>query len=234
ICSGPRRCSPRPCARSTTSASWCAWWTASATPCTPATSTPCGRRPPAATTAPRGERSATVSHERTAPERAGGIDRTTALGAAVTALVVALALTVPAVIATRVDPLADRAQVALEPLAEGDTVHSLPAAGSPVMVRRADGPAEVLIDGVAHRVDATAHDVLALSADGRRLVRATGASTEVLLLDPTASTPDGGFPARSFEGTPLALVGDTIVLRSCADGFCRLSGYDLTAPEEPS
>src|SRR5699024_7598470 len=58
--------------------------------------------------------------------------------------------------------------------------------------------------------------------------------TEVLLLDPTASTPDGGFPARSFEGTPLALVGDTIVLRSCADGFCRLSGYDLTAPEEPS
>ena len=231
-----------------------------------------------------------MSHERTAPEHAGGIDRTTALGAAVallalagvcallgghfvlgalrlaagilvgaglgaalaavlparlatrprsllaagTALVVALALTVPAVIATRVDPLADRAQVALEPLAEGDTVHSLPAAGSPVMVRRADGPAEVLIDGVAHRVDATAHDVLALSADGRRLVRATGASTEVLLLDPTASTPDGGFPARSFEGTPLALVGDTIVLRSCADGFCRLSGYDLTAPEEPS
>src|SRR5699024_8809475 len=160
ICSGPRRWSPRPCARSTTSGSWCAWWTASATPCTPATSTPCGRRPPAATTAPRGERSATVSHERTAPERAGGIDRTTALLAAGTALVVALALTVPAVIATRVDPLADRAQVALEPLAEGDTVHSLPAAGSPVMVRRADGPAEVLIDGVAHRVDATAHDVL--------------------------------------------------------------------------
>src|SRR5699024_12445458 len=81
------------------------------------------------------------------------------------ALAVARALTGPAVIATRVDPLADRAQVALEPLAEGDTVHSLPAAGSPVMVRRADGPAEVLIDGVAHRVDATAHDVLALSAD---------------------------------------------------------------------
>src|SRR5699024_1326861 len=171
----------------------------------------------APTTAPRGERSTTVSHERTAPEHAGGIDRTTALGAAVallalagvcallgghfvlgvlrlaagvlagaglgaalsavlparlaarprllvaagTALAAPRPLPAPAVIATRVDPLADRAEVALEPLAEGDAVHSLPAAGSPVMVRRADGPAEVLIDGVAHRVDASAHDVLA-------------------------------------------------------------------------
>src|SRR5699024_12563481 len=116
--------------------------------------------------------------------------------------------------------LADRAQVALEPLAEGDTVHSLPAAGSPVMVRRADGPAEVLIDGVAHRVDATAHDVLALSADGRRLARATGASPAVLLPDPTPSTPDGGFPARSVAGPPRALVGDPIALRGSAAGRC--------------
>src|SRR5699024_3786452 len=177
--------------------------------------------------APRGERSATVSHERTAPERAGGIDRTTALGAAVAllalagvcallgghfvlgalrlaagilavaglgaalaavlparlaprprsllaagaALVAAVPLTLPAVLATRVSRLSDRAQVDPARLAEGDTVHSMPAAGSRLMVRRADGPAEVLIDGVAHRVDATAHDVLALSADGRRLVR---------------------------------------------------------------
>src|SRR5699024_7131077 len=72
------------------------------------------------------------------------------------------------------------------------------------------------------------------SADGHRLVRATGASTEVQLLDPTASTPDGGLPSRTFEGTPIALEEDTLVLRSCTDGFCRLSGYDLTAGEEPS
>ncbi len=155
------------------------------------------------------------------------------LVAAGTALVAALALTVPAVLATRVDPLADRAALALEPLAEGDAVHSLPSPDSPVLLRRADGRGQVLLDGVAHPVDVTAHDVLALSADGRRLVRATGVSTEVLLLDPTASAPDGGFPSRSFEGTPLALAGDLIVLRSCTEGFCRLSGVDLTAPEEP-
>ncbi|ATG51016.1 hypothetical protein CFK38_05335 [Brachybacterium vulturis] len=154
------------------------------------------------------------------------------LVAAGTALATALVLTIPAVVATRVDPLADGATLALEPLAEGDAVHSLPSSGSPVLVRRADGSGQVLLDGVVHRVPASAHDVLALSADGRRLVRATGASTEVLLLDPAASVPEGGFPSRTFEGTPLALAGDRIVLRSCTEGFCRLSGFDLTAPEE--
>ena len=91
------------------------------------------------------------------------------------ALVLALALTVPAVLVTRVEPLADRAELALAPLVEGDSVHSLPLADSPVLVRRADGSAQVLLAGIAHRIDADAHDVLALSADGRRLVRATGA-----------------------------------------------------------
>ncbi|MGO1423593.1 MAG: PQQ-binding-like beta-propeller repeat protein, partial [Brachybacterium sp.] len=96
------------------------------------------------------------------------------LVAAGTALATVLALTVPAMLATRVDPLADRAEVSLEPLGEGDTVHSLPAPDSPVLVRRADGTAQVLIDGGVHVVEATEHDVLALSADGKRLVRATG------------------------------------------------------------
>ncbi|MDN5822492.1 MAG: PQQ-like beta-propeller repeat protein, partial [Brachybacterium sp.] len=49
----------------------------------------------------------------------------------------------------------------------------------------------------------------------------------------TAAASDGAFPSQTFEGTPLARAGDRIVLRSCTDGFCRLSGYDLTAPEEP-
>lgn len=155
------------------------------------------------------------------------------LVATVTALAVVLLLTVPAILATRVDPLADRAAATLEPLGEGDSVHSLPAPDSPVLIRRADGTAQVLLGTHAHRIEATGHDVLSLTADGRRLVRATGASTEVILLDPTVSTPDGGLATQRFEGTPLAVVGDLIVLRSCTDGFCRLSGIDLTAPEEP-
>lgn len=155
------------------------------------------------------------------------------LVAAGTALATALVLTVPAVLATRVDPLADRAEATLGALGEGDTVHSLPAPDSPVLVRRADGTAQVLIDGGVHVVEATEHDVLALSADGKRLVRATGVVTEVLLLDPTEITPDGAFPSRTFESTPLALAGDLIVLRSCTEGLCRLSGVDLTAEEEP-
>src|SRR5699024_5049580 len=77
-------CSPRRCARSTTNASWCAWWTRSAPPCTAATSRPCGRRPPAPTTAPRGE--ARVRHAAEGQEQG---ERTLWLGAAVTLLAVA-------------------------------------------------------------------------------------------------------------------------------------------------
>ena len=150
-----------------------------------------------------------------------------------TALAVMLVLTVPAVLATRLDPLADQAAVSIDALAEGDTVHSLPAAGTPVLVRRADGSAQLLDDTGARHLEATPGDVLALSADGARLVPATGATTEVLLLDPTASTVDGGFPSQTFDGTPLALTGDVLVQRHCEEGTCRLSGYDLTAPEEP-
>src|SRR5699024_567617 len=69
---------------------------------------------------------------------------------------------------------------------------------------------------------------------GRHRLPRPVASTEHLLLDPATSSPHGRYPAPTFEGTPLALAGDVIVLRSCADGFCRLSGYDLTAPEEPA
>lgn len=144
-----------------------------------------------------------------------------------------LALTVPAVLATRLDPLSEQALVTAEAVADGDTVHSLPEPGTPVLVRRADGGAQ-LLDGTGSRsLEALPEDVLALSADGTRLVRATGTGTEVILLDPTASAPDGGFPAQTFEGTPLALAGDLLVLRHCTEGTCRLSGYDLTDPAAP-
>lgn len=156
-----------------------------------------------------------------------------ALVAGATALAAMLLLIVPAVLATRVEPLADRAHLRIEALGEGDAVHSLPTPDSPVLVRRADGTAQVLIGQVAHTIEATTHDVLALSADGRRLVRATGASTEVILLDPTASAPDGSFPSRRLEGTPIALDGDLLVQRTCSEGLCRNSGYDLGGSEEP-
>lgn len=149
------------------------------------------------------------------------------------ALAAMLALTVPAVLASRVEPLSERAVAALDALGDGDTVHSLPQPGGPVLVRREDGRAELLLDGEVRPVEATAHDVLALSADGTRLVRASGASTTVLALDASAPAPEDGFPSLSLEGTPLALDGDRIVLRHCSEGFCRLSGIDLTAPEEP-
>lgn len=160
-------------------------------------------------------------------------ERPRVLVAGATALATMLVLTVPAVIATRVAPLADQAVLSIPALGEGDAVHSLPAPDSPVLVRRADGSAQVLIGQVPHSIEATPHDVLALSADGRRLVRATGASTEVILLDPTASTADGSLPSRSFEGTPIALDGDRLVQRTCSDGLCRNSGYDLGGSEEP-
>lgn len=159
--------------------------------------------------------------------------RLRALLAGGTALVLMLTLTVPAVLATRPDPLTEQAGVTLEALGDGDAVHSLPEPGAPVLVRRADG-SDQLLDGTGVR-DLGAHpdDALALSEDGTRLIRATGVSTEVLLLDAAASTPDGGFPTQTFEGTPLALTGDLLVLRRCTEEVCRLLGYDLTAPEEP-
>src|SRR5699024_4093342 len=242
-------CSPRRCARSTTNASWCAWWNRSAPPCTAATSRPCGRRPPAPTTAPRGE--ARVRHAAEGQEQG---ERTLWLGAAVTllavagicallgghlllgvlrlaagllagaglgaallavlgprlprrargaaagllALVLAAALTTPAVVATRLDPLEQSATASIAALGEGDVVHSLPLPDAPVLVRRTDGSSQLLDAHGVRPVDASAHDVLALSHDGTHLVRATGASTAVLSLDRSLSTPDGGLPTTTF------------------------------------
>ncbi|APX32959.1 hypothetical protein BH708_09810 [Brachybacterium sp. P6-10-X1] len=153
------------------------------------------------------------------------------LVAGVLALAVALALTVPAVVTTRVPPLAEAAAASIPALGEGDTVHSVPAADSPVLVRRADGTGQLLGQGAAHEVDATTEDVLALSADGTRLIQVTGGET--LVSDLTGSGVD---EIAAVSGIPIALTDDLLVVRHCAsDGAeeCTLSGYDLTTPDSP-
>ncbi|MGP9538473.1 outer membrane protein assembly factor BamB family protein [Brachybacterium sp. AOP43-C2-M15] len=149
------------------------------------------------------------------------------------AVATALALTVPAVLATRVPPLEDSARAEIAPLGEGDVVHAPQDPAAPVLVRRADGGAE-LLDGTGVRdIDAAPEDVVALSADGARAVRVTEDGTEVLALDPGLAAPDGEPRTTAFEGEPLALDEEHIVLRHCEDGTCRLAGYGLSDPEEP-
>jgi PQQ-like domain len=154
--------------------------------------------------------------------------RAGALIAGAVVVVVALALTVPAVLLARPAPLEEAAAVSVAALGEGDTVHSVPGADAPVLVRRADGSAELLGEDAVVPVDAAPEDVLALSADGTRLVQVTGRTT-------TVSSPDGAADEVTLEGTPLALDGDLIVLRHCAEGdgaSCSLSGYDLGDPDQ--
>ncbi|WP_010549495.1 PQQ-binding-like beta-propeller repeat protein [Brachybacterium paraconglomeratum] len=158
--------------------------------------------------------------------------RTRTLLAAGLALVVALALTVPAVLATRVDSLGSAAAAEIAPLGEGDTVASAPGGQGPVLVRRADGTAQLLdaATGV-HEVEASPGGVLALSVDGTRLVQVSGEVTQVHELGGDGS--DGSAAPVELPGQPLALDGDVLVLRACEDGVCRVRGIDLTAPDEP-
>ncbi|WP_304502259.1 hypothetical protein [Brachybacterium sp. FME24] len=149
------------------------------------------------------------------------------------ALAVALALTAPAVLATRLDPLEDSAQANIAALGEGDTVHSVPGTDAPVLVRRADGTAQLLRTGQSIVVHSAPEEVVALSADGRWLVQVTGATTRVAPLSAEA----GAGEEITLDGSPLALSGDVIVLRHCEEAdaeaeSCRLSGYDLTDPAQ--
>ncbi|WP_245810361.1 hypothetical protein [Brachybacterium massiliense] len=154
--------------------------------------------------------------------------------AAGTALALALVLTVPAVLNSRIPPLAQQADVVIDPLAEDDLVHSLPAPDTPVLVRRASGLAQLLDAQGTRSIDAAPEDVVALSEDGTRAVHVTAETTEVLTLDRSASGgADGGLPSISLDGAPLALDGDLIVMRHCEEELCRLTGHDLTAPETP-
>ena len=143
------------------------------------------------------------------------------------ALVVTLALTVPAVLATRPDRLERAAIATLAPLREGEAVHSAPDEQGPVLVRRADGTAQLVsAEAGVEEVEAAPEDVLALSADGTRLVQVTDELTRV-------SERGGGSAPVEVPGTPLALAGDVLVVRACEAGTCRLSGVDLGAPDQP-
>ena len=154
--------------------------------------------------------------------------------AAGTALALALVLTIPAVLSSRIQPLAQQAHVVIDPLTEDDLVHSLPAPDTPVLVRRASGLAQLLDAQGARSITAAPEDVIALSADGTRAVHVTAETTEVLTLDRSVSGgADGGMPSISLDGAPLALDGDLIVMRHCEEELCRLTGHDLTAPETP-
>ena len=96
------------------------------------------------------------------------------------ALAVAAALTVPAVLATRPDRLERAAIATLAPLREGEAVHSAPDEQGPVLVRRADGTAQLVsAEAGVEEVEAAPEDVLALSADGTRLVQVTDDLTRV-------------------------------------------------------
>ena len=167
--------------------------------------------------------------------------RTRRLLAGALALVVALALTVPAVHASRVGSLESAAAAEIAPLGEGDKVASAPNGQGPVLVRRADGTAQLVGAGAeASEVEAAPDDVLALSSDGTRLVQVTGEVTRVHELGggsdaagDGSDAPDGGAAPVELPGQSLALSGDTLVLRACEDGVCRVRGVDLTAPDEP-
>ena len=167
--------------------------------------------------------------------------RTRTLLAAGLALVVALALTVPAVLATRPAPPERAAAATLAPLQEGDAVRAAPTGQGPVLIRRADGSAQLVsTETGAQDVEAAPDDVLALSADGTRLVQVGDELTRVHALgggsDAEGSETDeaGGHTAPvEVPGIPLALAGDVLVVRACEDGICRQSGIDLEHPEEP-
>ena len=165
------------------------------------------------------------------PARSPRLLRRTAAG--LLALTLALALTVPAVLSTRLADPADGAAAVLEPLGEEAVVHSLPGTDAPALVRTADGGALLVDERGALPVAAAAGDVLALSADGTRLLRATGTTTDVLEVASIAPGADGSEPARTLEGSPRALAGDLLVMRSCVEGLCRLSGVDLAGGQEP-
>ncbi|WP_422115596.1 hypothetical protein [Brachybacterium sp. UNK5269] len=115
--------------------------------------------------------------------------------AAAVAGAAALALTVPAVLATRPPALADLAAVRIAALAEGDRVHSLPDPAAPVLVRRAAGDAELLDATGVRRLDAAPADLVALSADGARLVHVRDGATTVLPADSAGAPPPPG-PTR--------------------------------------
>ena len=183
-----------------------------------------------------------------------GSPRRRRLLAGALAIALAAALTVPAALGSRPDPLQAQATASIAPLTEHDRVTSVPTpAGpdSPVLIRRADGSAQLLrgervdqldpgdeIDRADEldpggELDAGEEDVLALSADGTRLLRTVEEATQVMSLEPGAPPTQ----ETAVPGVPYALAGDVLVVRACEDGVCRHHGHDLSrasaGEEEP-
>src|SRR5699024_11279221 len=96
----------------------------------------------------------------------------------------------------------------LHPPDEHDNITSHPdppyPAASPVLIRRADGSAQLLRAGRLDSLEPADGDVLALSADGSRLLRIGEDSTRVLAL-PEDSAP---VPEAVLPGQVLALADD--------------------------
>lgn len=151
--------------------------------------------------------------------------------AGIAAALLALVLTVPAVLSARAAPLASIALASIPALADDDRVTSLPIQDSPVLVQRADGSGELLSGSRVDEIPAQAGEILALSAEGTRLLRVTGTAGEAegpttTVLDLTPDTVP--VPLTALDGAPMALAGDLLVLRTCTEGTCRISGHDLS------
>lgn len=151
------------------------------------------------------------------------------------ALAVSAAVALPPLAAARPEPLAQLAALSIAPLGERDQVISPSAppedadpAQVPVLVRRADGSGQLLQGEHVAPVPAERPDLLALSSDGSRLVRADASGIR--------TTSAGGAWRRwtaPVPGAPVAVAGDVLVARACSEGLCRLSGHDLSRPDAP-
>ena len=144
--------------------------------------------------------------------------------AAVLGLAVTAMLVVPGWVSTRPERLADVAAVRLAPLGDGDRVVAPPVPSGPVLIRRADGTAQLVLGTTVHEVEASAGEVLALDHTGTHLARIADGATELLALRSSS-------PSRiaQLPGTPVSLGDGVLVMRDCSDGICRMSGYDLAA-----
>lgn len=158
------------------------------------------------------------------------VQRVTALAVAVA---VAATVIAPVWASARPSSLAQVAALRIAPITRGDTVISpstpradAPAADAPVLVRRVDGHGDLLWRDRVIRVDAQRGDLLALTADGTRLVHASDG--QIRLRSAADGWRDESAPIR---GTPIALAGNALVVRSCSDGMCRLDGYQADGPE---
>lgn len=150
--------------------------------------------------------------------------------AGLTAGALAAAMTVPAVLDTRPQALADVALARTAPLIRDDQVVSVPVAGAPVLIRYGDGAGTLLSAQGAETIPAQKGTALGLSADGRWLVQAGPERTVLTGLAGPASSQGGG-EAVSIPGTLLALTADTAITHHCEADTCRLSGFPLEGGE---